>query len=84
MWQARSETALPEAAVLRHTAGMLQRRLLGQPLAVRDKPSGITVPAIDAIVMASAARRGDLVSTPDLVDLESLRTYFPAVRVLAV
>lgn len=37
---------------------------------------------IDAIVMASAAQRGDLVYTSDFDDLERLRSYFPNVRVL--
>ncbi len=40
--------------------------------------------AIDAIVMASAAQRGDLVYTSDVGDLEKLRSYFPAVRVLGI
>jgi predicted nucleic acid-binding protein len=40
--------------------------------------------AIDAIVMASAARRGDIVYTSDVRDLEALRAYFPMVRVLSV
>jgi predicted nucleic acid-binding protein len=40
--------------------------------------------AIDAIVMASAARRGDVVLTSDVRDLESLRSFFPSVRVLGV
>ena len=40
--------------------------------------------AIDAIVMASAARRGDAVLTGDVDDLERLRTHFPGVRVLRV
>jgi predicted nucleic acid-binding protein len=40
--------------------------------------------AVDAVVMASAARRGDVVYTSDVSDLERLRVYFPAVRVLAV
>jgi len=39
--------------------------------------------AVDALVMASAARRGDVVYTSDRDDLERLRVYFPAVRVLA-
>jgi predicted nucleic acid-binding protein len=39
---------------------------------------------VDAVVMASAASRGDLVYTSDVDDLERLRTRFPAVRVLAV
>ncbi len=43
---------------------------------------GATV--IDALVMASAARRGDVVYTTDVADLERLRVRFPNVRVLAV
>jgi predicted nucleic acid-binding protein len=39
--------------------------------------------AIDAIVMASAASRGDTVFTRDIGDLERLRTVFPSVRVLS-
>lgn len=54
-------------------------QLAGQALAVVP---GAT--AIDAIVMASAACRGDLVYTSDFADMERLRAYFPAVRVLAV
>lgn len=38
----------------------------------------------DAIVMASAARRGDVVLTSDFDDLDLLRRQFPAVRVLRV
>ena len=41
--------------------------------------------AIDAVVMASAALRGDAaVYTSDVDDLEALRRHFPGVRVLAV
>jgi len=40
--------------------------------------------AVDAIVMASAASRGDVVYTSGFDDLEKLRVYFPGVRVLAV
>jgi hypothetical protein len=40
--------------------------------------------AVDAIVMASAARRGDLVYTTDLEDLGRLQRFFRSVRVLAV
>lgn len=40
--------------------------------------------AVDAIVMASAAQRGDLVYTSDVGDLEALRAYFPDVKVLHV
>lgn len=35
---------------------------------------------VDAIVMASAASRGDVVYSSDLEDLERLRRYFPGVR----
>jgi hypothetical protein len=34
-------------------------------------------------VMASAARRGDVVYTSDIDDLQRLSAYFPSVRVLA-
>jgi hypothetical protein len=40
--------------------------------------------AIDAVVMASAAMRGDVVYTSDIVDLERLSRHFPTVRVLSV
>lgn len=39
---------------------------------------------VDAIVMASAASRGDVVYTSDFEDLEKLRAFFPGVRVLSV
>lgn len=39
---------------------------------------------VDAIVMASAASRGDIVYSSDLQDLEKLRKHFPTVRVLGV
>ena len=38
--------------------------------------------AVDAVVMASAASRGDVVLTADLQDLERLRLFFPDVRLL--
>lgn len=40
--------------------------------------------AIDAIVMASAARRGDVVYTSDVADLVRLQTFFPNTRVRGV
>jgi predicted nucleic acid-binding protein len=40
--------------------------------------------ATDAVVMASAARRGDIVYTSDLGDLSRLVAHFPNVRVLGV
>ncbi len=39
--------------------------------------------SVDAIVMASAAQRGDAVYTSDVDDLERLRLFFPSVRVFA-
>jgi predicted nucleic acid-binding protein len=39
---------------------------------------------IDAIVMASAAQRGDVVYTTDISDLNKLAAHFPAVRVLGI
>lgn len=39
---------------------------------------------IDAIVMASAARRNDVVLTGDLDDLGRLATYFRGVRILSI
>ena len=40
--------------------------------------------AIDAIVMAFAASRGDVVFTGDTGDFEHLQRRFPSVRLLAV
>lgn len=55
-------------------------RLAGEALArVRKGPS-----PVDAVVMASAASRGDGVLTSDLDDLERLRAVFPMVRLLRV
>lgn len=39
--------------------------------------------SVDAIVVASAARRGDAVYTSDVDDLERLRAFFPSVRIFA-
>ena len=39
---------------------------------------------IDAIVMASAAQRGDVVYTADVSELTELASYFRAVRVLSI
>ena len=40
--------------------------------------------AIDAIVMASAAQRGDIVYTSDVDDLQRLAAHFRAVRILSI
>ena len=52
-------------------------KLAGEALAVIK---GATL--VDAIVMASAASRGDIVYSSDVQDLERLRRHFPSVRVL--
>jgi hypothetical protein len=54
-------------------------KLAGEALAVVPQAT-----LIDAIVMASAASRGDIVYSGDVIDLERLRRHFPSVRVLAV
>jgi hypothetical protein len=59
-----------------HTA--LAQAAGGALAAVRSASS------VDAVVMASAALRGDVVYTSDVGDLEKLRAHFPGVRVLAV
>lgn len=42
-----------------------------------------TATAVDAIVMALAARRDAVVYTSDVDDLERLRAFYPGVRVLS-
>lgn len=54
-------------------------RLAGE--AIASVPGATT---IDAIVMASAARRGDVVYTSDVDDLARLQAFFPTVRLLSV
>lgn len=54
-------------------------KLAGESLAI---VRGATL--TDAIVMASAASRGDVVYSSDVADFEKLRQYFPGVRVLGV
>ncbi len=46
-----------------------------------DIDAGVT---IDAIVMASAARRGDVIFTSDVDDLERFSRYFRNVRIFSV
>jgi predicted nucleic acid-binding protein len=54
-------------------------RIAGEALA---RVSGASV--TDAVVMASAAQRGDAVYTTDIDDLSRLAVCFPGVRVLGV
>jgi predicted nucleic acid-binding protein len=53
-------------------------RLAGEAIA---RVRGATL--VDAVVMASAAARGDVVYTSDVDDLLRLQAFFPAVRVLS-
>lgn len=57
-------------------------KLAGAALATLSRAKPATT--IDAVVMASAASRGDVVYTTDVEDLERLRSFFPSVRVLGV
>lgn len=54
-------------------------RLAGEAIGAVKKAS-----VVDAVVMASAARRGDRVLTSDIEDLNRLVSYFPEVRLLRV
>jgi len=54
-------------------------RLAGEALAATP---GAT--AVDAMVMASAARKGNVVYTSDVDDLSRLQRFFPGIRVFGV
>ena len=78
-WRGRSdirEHILASVRVEPLTLGLA--RLAGESMA---QVKGAT--SVDAIVMASAAQRGDVVYTSDLADLDRLRAFFPSVRVFA-
>ncbi len=66
------------AVVVEHTDDDLVQ-LTGAALAAVPGAS-----CIDAMVMASAARRGGVVFTSDVDDLSRLQSVFPSVRVLGV
>jgi predicted nucleic acid-binding protein len=68
---ALAKTVEPVSAVLAELAGKALRATGGSN-------------AIDAIVMASAAQRGDVVYTWDVEDLLSFSDVFPDVRVFGV
>jgi predicted nucleic acid-binding protein len=69
---------------------ILQAILIEPTTARLAKLAGEAIAAVsgatptDALVMASAALRGDVVYTSDFDDLDRLRTHFPSVRVLSV
>ena len=79
-WRGRSDAreAILRAVRVEETTTALAR-LAGEALA--EVPGAGT---IDAFVMASAARRGDVVYTSDFADLARLQAYCPTVRLLAV
>ena len=52
-------------------------KLAGEALAALPRAT-----VIDAIVMASASLRGDVVYTSDIDDLMALQTFFAGVRVV--
>jgi predicted nucleic acid-binding protein len=79
-WRGRTDTREHILRGIRvETVDVPLAQLAGEALAAVKGAS-----AIDALVMASAARRGDIVYTSDVRDLEALRAYFPMVRVLSV
>jgi predicted nucleic acid-binding protein len=60
-------------------------KLAGEALAsVPAARKGRGPSIVDAIVMASAASRGDVVYTGDVDDLERLQPFFPEVRLLSL
>jgi predicted nucleic acid-binding protein len=59
-------------------------KLGGEALATLHARRAVTPSVVDAIVMASAASRGDVVYTSDVGDLERLNAFFPSVRVLSI
>ncbi|MFO0757282.1 MAG: hypothetical protein U0359_12375 [Byssovorax sp.] len=67
------------AALLLEPMSLVLARAAGEAMAA---VRGATV--VDAIVMASAALRGDMVWTSDADDLARLAPHFPGVRVLLV
>ena len=79
----RGRTGLREAICQSATVEPLTdriARLAGEALAVIEGYSDDS----DALGMASAALRGDVVYTGDVSDSEKLRAFFRAVRVLAI
>lgn len=79
-WRGRSdarETILRSVDIEIPTVALA--RIAGEALANVKGAS-----TIDAIVMASAALRGDVVYTTDVSDLKALSLHFPSVRVLGV
>lgn len=79
-WRSRTDVreAILKCVLVVHTNDALVR-LAGEALAKVP-----TATAVDALVMATAARYGSVVFTSDTEDLFRLQRAFPAVRVLGV
>ena len=79
-WRGRTDVRekILAAVLVEHTDDVLVR-LTGEALAILPRAS-----CIDAMVMATAARRGGIVFTSDVDDLTRLQRVFPSVRVLSV
>jgi hypothetical protein len=79
-WRRRTDVCekILAALIVQHTDDALVK-VTGEALAVVPKAT-----TIDAVVMATAARRGGVVFTSDPGDLLLLQKAFPSVRVLAV
>jgi hypothetical protein len=79
-WRARTDVRerILAAVIVEHTDDALVK-LAGEALASVPRAT-----CIDALVMASAARRGGVVLTSDVDDLTRLQRAFPSVRVLGV
>jgi predicted nucleic acid-binding protein len=77
-WRGRTELreAILEAVDV-EPLSLALAKLAGEAMAI---VSGATL--VDAVVMASAASRGDIVYWSDVDDLEKLRRVFPSIRVL--
>lgn len=79
-WRGRSDVrALVRSGLRVEALDEPLARIAGEAMARVPK-----APPVDAIVMGSAASRGDVVYTSDVGDLERFRSFFPGVRVLSV
>jgi predicted nucleic acid-binding protein len=79
-WRGRTDVRekILQGVVVEHTDDELVA-MTGEALARVPRTT-----CVDAMVMASAARRGGVVFTSDVRDLSRLETVFPEVRVLGV
>lgn len=77
-WRGRTDVRekILASVLVVHTDDALVK-LTGEALALLPKAS-----CVDAMVMATAARRGGVVFTSDVDDLTRLQRVFPSVRVL--